>query len=298
MHAQFASASYPSLVPMVKEFLARVDLRIASASFAVAGPVLGGRALITNLSWLLDERELTAQLGVGPVSLFNDVEASAVAVTSLQPDDLHTLNAGEPEPGGSIAVIAPGTGLGQAYLTWDGSKYRPFPSEGGHADFAPPSELAAGLLSHLRTRYGHVSVERVCSGPGLLNIYEYLRDIGHAPESIQLTGDDKPAIIGEAAVRHPDPDPLSRAAVELFVTILGAEAGNLALKVLSTGGVYMAGGIPMRLLPALEGGHFMRAFVDKGRLREMMARIPVYVTQHRTALRGAAMRGLELAATR
>jgi glucokinase len=296
---QFASADYPSLVPMVEEFLARAGLTVRRACFAVAGPVLGGRATITNLSWLLDERELTAQLGVGPVSLFNDVEASALAVTSLQPNDLHTLNSGEPEPRGSVAVIAPGTGLGQAYLTWDGSRYRAFPSEGGHADFAPATELEAGLLTHLMRRYGHVSVERVCSGPGLLNIYEYLREGGEAPESTEVGRQlaapdaDKPAVIGEAAVQLPDPDPLSRAAVELFVSILGAEAGNLALKILSTGGIYVAGGIPLRLLPALEGGHFMRAFTDKGRLRDLMVRIPVRVTMHRTALRGAAMRGLE-----
>ena len=304
LREQFGSADYPSLVPMVKEFLNRAGLTITSACFAVAGPVLGGRAKITNLTWLVDEHELAAQLGVGPVALLNDVEATAIAVTALEPNDVHTLNAGEPQPGGTIAVVAPGTGLGEAFLTWDGSgsRYRPFPSEGGHADFAPASELETGLLARLRARYGHVSVERVCSGPGLLNIYEYLRDFGHAPESTEVADRlgaveaDKPAIIGEAALQA-EPDRLSRAAVELFASILGAEAGNLALKVLSTGGLYVAGGIPMRLLPALEEGRFMRAFAGKGRMHDLMVRIPVHVTLHRTALRGAAMHGLELAGT-
>jgi glucokinase len=300
---RFRSADYPSLIAMVREFQAHTDLTVTSACFAVAGPVLGGRAKITNLPWLLDARQLAAEIGVETVVLLNDLEASAIAVTSLEADDRHTLSAGEPMPGGSIAVIAPGTGLGEAFLTWDGSRYHAFPSEGGHADFAPASELEAGLLARLMPRHGHVSVERVCSGPGLLNIYEYLRDIGHAAESAEVArnlaaaGADRPAVIGDAAMQRRDPDPLSRAAVELFVSILGAESGNLALKVLSTGGLYVAGGIPMRLLPALDDGRFMRAFVDKGRMREVMVRIPVHVVLRRTALRGAAMRGLEIART-
>ena len=298
---QFASRDYPSLAPMVKEFLVRAGRPVARASFAVAGPVSGGRATLTNLSWVLDERELAAQLDVGPVALLNDVMATAIAVIDLGPGDHHTMNAGEPQPGGSMAVIAPGTGLGEAFLTWDGARYHAFPSEGGHSDFAPASELEAGLLAWLRTRYGHVSVERVCSGPGLLNIYEYLRDIEHAPEShavrrhLNAPGADEPAVIGQSALAQPDPDPLSRTAVELFASILGAEAGNLALKTLSTGGIHVAGGIPMRLLPALDDGRFMRAFADKGRLRDLMLRIPVHVTLHRTALRGAAMHALQRA---
>jgi glucokinase len=201
-----------------------------------------------------------------------------------------------------LAVIAPGTGLGEAFLTWDGIRYRPFPSEGGHADFAPTTELQAGLLVHLLRRFGHVSVERVCSGPGLFNIYEYLRESGHAPESAEVArglaaAEERPRIIGEAALRRPAPDPLSRAALEMFVAILGTEAGNLALKVLSTGGVYLAGGIPPRILPALGDGRFMRAFVAKGRLGEVLARVPVYVVALRAALLGAALRGLEIAAS-
>ncbi|MGH7498984.1 MAG: glucokinase [Gemmatimonadales bacterium] len=299
--AEFPSAKYGSLGVMVREFLAGTDLRVERACLAVAGPVIAGRAHVTNLSWVLAEADLAAELQVSPAHLLNDLEAIAIATSVLEADDLHTLNPGVPLPGGSLAVIAPGTGLGEAFLTWDGTRYRAFPSEGGHADFAPITELQAGLLAHLIRRFDHVSIERVCSGPGLVNIYEYLRESGYAPESAEVArqraaGGDQPPIIGEAALRRPDPDPLSLAALELFVSILGAEAGNLALKVLATGGVYLAGGIPIRILPALDDGRFMRAFVAKGRLDELLVRVPVHVVTRRAALLGAAMRGCELAA--
>jgi glucokinase len=302
LEAEFPSAKYPSLGAMVREFLAGADLPIERACFAVAGPVIAGSSQVTNLPWLLAEPDLTAELQVRSVHLLNDLEAIAGAMVVLGAPDLHSLNVGEPVAGGALAVIAPGTGLGEAFLTWDGSRYRAFPSEGGHSSFAPTTELEAGLLLHLLRRFHHVSVERVCSGPGLVNIYQYLRESGHAPESAELarglaTTENGPRLIAEAALRRPDPDPLSRAAVELFVSILGAEAGNLALKVLSTGGLYLAGGIPQRILPALEDGRFMRAFVAKGRLGDMLARVPVHVVAHRAALLGAALRGLEIAAS-
>jgi glucokinase len=301
LEAEFPSARYASLGIMVREFLARADLPVERACFAVAGPVIAGRAKFSNLPWLLAEGELAAELQVRSVHLLNDLEAIALAMPAVHPGDLHRLNAGAAVAGGALAVIAPGTGLGEAFLIWDGTRYRAFPSEGGHSDFAPTTELEAGLLAYLMRRFGHVSVERVCSGPGLLNIYQYLRDSGHAPESAELArglaGDeDGPRLIGEAALRRPDPDPLSRAALDLFVSIMGAEAGNLALKVLSTGGLYLAGGIPQRILPALGEGQFMRAFVAKGRLGEMLARVPVCVVAVRAALLGAALRGLEIAA--
>jgi glucokinase len=302
LEAEFPSANYASLGVMVREFLAGSDLPIERACFAVAGPVITGSSKVTNLPWLLAEAELTRELQVRSVHLLNDLEAIAGAMLVLGSPDLHPLNAGEPVAGGALAVIAPGTGLGEAFLIWDGTRYRAFPSEGGHADFAPTTELQAGLLVHLMKRFKHVSVERVCSGPGLFNIYEYLRASGHAPESAELArglaaGGNEPRIIGEAALRHPDPDPLSRAALDLFVSILGAEAGDLALKVLSTGGVFLAGGIPKRILSALGDGRFMRAFVAKGRLGEMLARVPVHVVTLRAALLGAALHGLEIAAS-
>jgi glucokinase len=296
LQAEFPSAKYSSLGVVVREFLARADLPVERACFAVAGPVIAGSSHVTNLPWLLAESDLAAELQVRSVHLMNDLEAIAGATLVLRTSDLHPLNPGEPVAGGAVAVIAPGTGLGEAFLTWDGTRYHAFPSEGGHADFAPTNELEAGLLLHLMRQFGHVSVERVCSGPGLVNIYQYLRESGYPPESDELARDlasaaDKPQLISEAAGR-PDPDPLSRATIELFVSILGAEAGNLALKVLSTGGLYLAGGIPQRILPALEEGRFMRAFVAKGRLGKVLARVPVWVITHRAALLGAALAGL------
>jgi glucokinase len=299
--SEFPSAKYPSLVAMVREFLAGTGLTVERASFAVAGPVIAGSSKGTNLSWYLDETELATELELQSVHLLNDLEAIGDAVPSLEESDLHTLNPGEPVVGAARAVIAPGTGLGEAFLIWDGSRYRAFPSEGGHAAFAPTSDLEAGLLAYLRERFEHVSVERVCSGPGLLNIYRYLRDSGHAAESAELARalpavEYGPSLISAAALRA-DSDPLSRAALELFVSILGAEAGNLALKVLSLGGVYLAGGIPPRILPALTDGRFLRAFTAKGRMGELLARVPVSVVALRAAILGAAIRGLELAAT-
>jgi len=302
LQAEFPSARYASLGVMVREFLAGSDLPIERATFAVAGPVIAGSSKVTNLPWLLVEPDLAAELQLHSVHLLNDLEAIAGAMVVLGPPDLHSLNAGQPVAGGALAVIAPGTGLGEAFLIWDGTRYRAFPSEGGHADFAPATELQAGLLAHLRKRFQHVSVERVCSGPGLVNIYQFLRDSGHAPESAELarglaaSAADGPHLIGQAA-QQPDPDPLSRAALELLVSILGAEAGNLALKVLSTGGLYLAGGIPPRILPVLEDGRFMRPFVAKGRLGEMLARMPVHVVTLRAALLGAALSGLEISAS-
>jgi glucokinase len=299
IESEFPSPKYASLGDIVREFLAATGFSVGRACFAVAGPVIARASKVTNLPWLLAELELAEELGLGGVQVVNDLEAIADAMTILGPADLHPLNVGDPVSGGARAVIAPGTGLGEAFLIYDGQRYRPFPSEGGHAGFAPADDLQAGLLAHLRGTYGHVSVERVCSGPGLVNIYQYLRDAGHAAESPELAralaaADYLPPLIGGAALRT-DPDLLSRAALELMVSILGSEAGNLALKVLSTGGLYLAGGIPQRILPALEDGKFMRAFVTKGRMSELLARIPVWVVALHAALLGAAHRGLELA---
>jgi len=297
---EFPSGKYASLGAMVREFLTGTGLTVEHACFAVAGPVIAGSSRVTNLSWDLDETELRAELQLASVNLVNDLEAIGDAVPTLGSSDLHQLNPGVPVAGGTRAVIAPGTGLGEAFLIWDGTRYRALPSEGGHADFAPTSELETGLLVYLLRRFDHVSVERVCSGPGLLNIYQYLRDYGYAPESAQLARgltavDYGPSLIGGAALR-PGPDPLSQAALELFVSILGAEAGNLALKVLSLDGVYLAGGIPPRILPALQDGRFLRAFTAKGRMGELLARVPVCVVALHAAILGAALRGLELAA--
>ena len=296
--AEYVSGSYSSLSAMVHEFLEEAGVSVDHACFDVAGPVVGGRARLTNLPWVLDEETLRAELGLARVTLLNDLTAVAVSVPHLKPDELHTVNEGRSEPAGAIAVVAPGTGLGEAFLVWDGHSYVPCPSEGGHADFAPADELQGELLDFMRERFGHVSVERVCSGSGLPNLHDFLRERGIAEESPELTAaltgavDRTPPIV-QAAVAAPVPDPLAAATVRLFVSILGAEAGNLALKVLATGGVYLAGGMPARLLPQLESGDFMQAFVAKGRFADRLADMPVHVVTTRAALLGAAICGLD-----
>ncbi|MEO8075685.1 MAG: glucokinase [Acidobacteriota bacterium] len=301
VRTEYQSSGYSSLVAMVREFVGANQLTVNRAVFDVAGPVFGGSAKVTNLPWVLAEVDLARELGLKSVRLLNDLEAIGRAVPALGPDDLHTLHPGSPVARGSIAVVAPGTGLGEAYLTWGERGYHAFPSEGGHADFAPTTDVQTSLLTWLRARWDHVSVERVCSGPGILNIYRFLRDQGsikEAPELVaqMVSDEDAPRVIGEAAIRQPNPDPLSAAALDLFVAIFGGEAGNLALKVLSTGGVYLAGGIPQRVLPALLDGRFMRAFVAKGRMGDVIRRMPVHVILRRAALIGSARFGMELAA--
>jgi len=299
--AEFPSARYPSLATMVREFLSTTDLGIDRACFDVAGPVIAGRAKVTNLPWALTEIQLAEELQLKTVHLLNDLEATAHAVPALRPEDLYTINPGTSVPRDTLAVIAPGTGLGEAFLTWDGIRYRTHPSEGGHADFAPTTELEVGLLEYLMPRLGHVSIERVCSGIGVPNLYDYLRDSGRAPESPELAArlaaaPDRVRIIAEAALRQPEPDQLCATTIELFESILAAEAGNLVLKVLATGGVYIGGGILRHILSALNPTRFMRTFAGKGRLGEVLRCVSVHVVMGQAALWGTAMRGLELMA--
>jgi glucokinase len=296
---RFHSASYPGLDAIAREFLGKVGLPATDACFDVPGPVVDGRANLTNLPWVLEEQALATSLGLESVHLLNDLVAVANAVPRLGPADLHTLNDGAAQAGGAIAVIAPGTGLGQAFLTWDSSAYRAHASEGGHSDFGPNTELETELLRYLRARLGHVSVERVCSGIGIPNLYDFLRDRGQVPETPELAkrlaaADDRTPLILEAALEPDGTDRLCAATLGLFVSILGAEAGNLALKTLATGGVYLAGGIPPRILPALDGGRFMDAFRRKGRFADLLGRIPVHVIVDDAALLGVAAYGLSL----
>jgi glucokinase len=295
--AEYQSGDYPALAAIVRTFLGHTDLRVDRACFAVAGPVLGGRAHVTNLPWVLDEAALAREIGVPVVRLLNDLEALARAIPLLEPDDLHTLNTGEVDPGGTIAVIAPGTGLGEAFLTRDGARYRAHPSEGGHADFAPTDGRQIGLLEYMLRHSDHVSYEHVCSGIGIPNIYAYLRERGCEPECPAITqglaGAAEPAkVICEAALDPASPDALCAATLDLFLAILGAEAGNLALKVLATGGVYLGGGIPMHIAPALGRGAFMASFRAKGRFAELLGRVPVHLIVRQAALIGAAECGL------
>jgi glucokinase len=284
----------------VREFLDQTDVSVERATFGVAGPVVGGRATITNLSWVIDEAELQLALNLSTVRLLNDLEAIGYGVPFLEPEDLHTLNEGQAVPGGAIAVIAPGTGLGEAFLTWDGTRYRSHATEGGHAGFAPTNDRQVGLLRYLLDRFDHVSYERVCSGMGLPNIYAYLKDSGYAEEPPWLArelaaADDPTPVIVNAALDSKRPCELCVATLNVFVSILGAEAGNLALKVLATGGVYVGGGIPPRILSTLERGPFMESFRSKGRFSDLMSRMPVHVILNpKVALLGAACHGLGL----
>jgi glucokinase len=292
------SADYGSLTAIAREFLTKVNVSVDRACFAVAGPVIGGRAKITNLPWVMDDLTIAKELNLESVHLMNDLEAIAFAIPRLRTDDLHTLNVGAPVPGGAIGVIAPGTGLGEAFLTWDGSRFIAHSSEGGHASYAPTDETQIGLLAYMLKRFDHVSYEQVCSGIGIPHIYEYLRSSGYAPETPQVAEaiaaarDPSPTII-KFGLDPAHPSDLCAATLDILVSILGDEAGNLALKVLATGGVYLAGGIATHALPALESQRFMHAFTRKGRFAELMTRMPIHVIVTRVALAGAASYGLE-----
>jgi glucokinase len=291
------SADYPSLQAMVAEFLSHTKLSVEAAAFDVAGPVIDGQVKTTNLPWVMDEGSLKAQLKLNSVHLMNDLEAVARAVPVLRAVDLITLNKGYPVEEGAIAIIAPGTGLGESFLTWDGAQYLAHSSEGGHCDFAPTDQRQIHLLEYLLRRFDHVGVERVCSGIGVPNIYEFLRDeerIPEKPEVAQLVASSKDhtkAIVEAALDRH-NPSELCGATVEILVSILASEAANLALKVLATGGIYMAGGVAIHLSSVLQQPRFMDAFTKKGRFKDMMERIPVHVITARAALIGAASYGL------
>ncbi|MBM2811355.1 MAG: glk [Chloroflexi bacterium] len=295
---EFPSRGYPTLEAIVRAFLYQTDRPIDRACFAIAGPVIDGRVKTTNLPWVTEAETLRREFGLESVLLLNDLEAAAIAVPTLGPADLHTLSVGRPIPGGALAVIAPGTGLGEAFLTWDGSRYHAHASEGGHSDFAPADAIQDGLLQFMRRRFGHVSVERVCSGIGIPNIYDYLRGSGYATETPSvaaqlLEAKDRTPIIVDSGLDTTHPCPLCAATLDLFVKILGAEASNLALKVLGTAGVYLGGGIPPRVLTILKDGPFMEAFAHKGRYRELLSHVPVHVVLTRAALIGAAIHGLE-----
>ncbi|MBS0561279.1 MAG: glucokinase [Proteobacteria bacterium] len=298
---EYHSGDYPDLQPIVEKFLAATRGAATSACFDVAGPVIGGRAQLTNLPWRLDEQRLAAGLGLKRVSLLNDLQAIAHAVPHLQRAETAEINAGAPVANAPIAVLAPGTGLGEAFLVWGGKGYIACSSEGGHADFAPANADQAGLLAFAAERFGHVAWERVCAGSGLPNIYDYLRsrDPGAEPAAFRAMLDaaaDRTPLIVEAALSDPAGNPLAAATLRMMIDIWGAEGGNLVLKVLATGGLYLAGGMPPRLVPQLQDGAFMRAFTAKGRFGDLLRAVPIHVIMVNAALLGAAIYGLEQAA--
>ncbi len=289
---RYDSAAFDGLEAIVAAFVREHSATFERAGFGVAGPVIDDVAEITNLPWRIDRRALAKQLGV-ETRLINDLGAAALGVTRLEPKDLAAINDVPATHGAPIAVLGAGTGLGEAFMVWNGTRYEVVASEGGHADFAPRNEQQCGLLRALIHKYGHVSYERVVSGMGVAEMYEYLRASHFAPESPDVraaldAGKDLGAVIGEHALAGTDA--LSSAVIDLLVDAYGAEAGNMALKVVARGGVYLVGGIAPKLLPKLRDGRFFAAFVDKGRFRGLLESIPVHVVMHPdVALIGAAV---------
>ncbi len=287
----FPSRQYGGLDDIVRVFMSQQQVSVTHAGFGIAGPVKHGRCETTNLPWVVDARQLASQLGIASVALINDLEANAYGVAVLAAKDFVVLNQGAPDAGGNAAIIAAGTGLGEAGFYWDSVRHHPFACEGGHADFAPRNELETELLRYLLTRFAHVSYERVLSGPGLYNLYQFLRDTGRGTEPPWLTEElhqqDPAATISQAALSGRCA--LCVQALDLFVSLYGAEAGNLALKVMATGGLYVGGGIAPKIMQKLQDSTFMQAFTAKGRMQPLLEAMPVRVILNdKTALLGAA----------
>lgn len=287
---RYESHAFAGLEAIVDRFIAQTSARFDRAGFGIAGPVIGGVSKATNLPWVVDASALSARFGV-PAALVNDFVAVAMGVGRLDASELAVIQQGVPEPNGPIAILGAGTGLGEAFLLWNGTRYDVVASEGGHADFAPRDERQIGLLRRLIQKHGHVSYERVVSGIGVVEIYEYLRDAKVAPESNAVRdalarGEDLGAVVGSHALAGDDP--LCEATVDLFVDAYAAEAGNVALKVIARGGVFLAGGIAPKILPKLTDGRFRAAFLDKGRFRSLLETLPVsVVTRPTVGLLGA-----------
>lgn len=284
------SREHAGLTEILADAIATSGISPSAAAIGIAGPVRNGRCEATNLPWIVDASELARDLALPRVVLLNDLEANAHGLAALGPADFETLQAGAADAAGNRAIIAAGTGLGEAGLFWDGRRHLPFASEGGHATFAPTGELQADLWRSTTQRFGHASVERVLSGPGLVNIVDFLRETGRGdvPATLRarLDAGDGGAAIAEAA---DDGVEIAVRALDLFVAIYGAEAGNLALKMMATGGVYLGGGIAPKILPGLVSGAFLDAFLAKGRMRGLLASMPIRVVLNdRCALLGAA----------
>ena len=287
----FPSRHYSGLDQIVTEFVQTSGIHPAQACFGVAGPVTNGKVEASNLPWIIESARLAKELNIKKATLINDLEATGWGVGALAAGDLVTLSHVNESGVGNQALIAAGTGLGEAGLGWDGERHHVFASEGGHCDFAPLNDLQVELFRYLRGRYGHVSYERVVSGPGLVNVFEFLRDTGRGKvprwlcEEMQKT--DPAAAISQAAVDGKCA--LSEQALDIFISVYGAEAGNLALKFKATGGVFLAGGIAPRILPKLATPLFLESFLAKGRLRHLMEVMPLKViTNDKLALLGAA----------
>jgi len=287
----FPSREHSELGEIVSQFLDDSGTRPEAACFGIAGPVRSGRVETSNLPWVIEQSRLAKQIHLPATLLINDLEASAWGIGALEATDLVALNHVTGPAIGNQAVIAPGTGLGEAGLFWDGTRHHVFACEGGHADFAPTDDLQIELLRFLKARFGHVSYERVLSGPGLVNVYEFLRDTGCEKESPELAAEikkgDPAAAISRAALDGTER--LAEKALDIWIKVYGAEASNLALKTMATGGLFLTGGISPKILAKMTGPLFMQSFLDKGRLRPLVEAIPVQVvTNDKAGLMGAA----------
>ncbi len=275
----YPSREHQGFDEIVSLFMSNQQLKIEAACFGIAGPVMNGRVSTPNLAWVVDALQLAKQLDMENVWLINDLHAHASGIDDLGKDDLIELNQMEPAVG-NAALIAAGTGLGQAGLYWDGKQRHAFPCEGGHSDFAPRNDEEIALLQYLLKKFGRVSYERVVSGPGLKNIYEFLRDTGPEQEPAWLKDElqqspDAAALISAHGVEGKAA--ICERAVDIFVSVYGAEAGNLALKLMALGGVFLSGGIAAKMLPKFKAPAFREAFISKGRLQPLMEKIPLRV---------------------
>ncbi len=276
----YQSQEHGSLSEIIAAFIQAEGIAVHSACLGVAGPVRRGRSKISNLPWVIDSRDLAKQLKLDSVGMINDLEAYAYGIDGLDSKDFVTLNAGSEDAEGNRAVISARTGLGVAGLYWDGYRHHPFACEGGHSDFAPRNALEMELLAYLQKKYGRISYERLLSGPGIKNIYDFLRDARKADEPQWLkdqigAAPDPPAVISQLALE-------GKAAIcdqtlSIFVSIYGAETGNCALNFLSTGGIFIGGSVAAKIVPKMKDPIFMESFLDKGRMESLLKEIPVTI---------------------
>jgi len=277
----YKSQEHGGIQEIISGFVKAEGIPVHSACFGVAGPVRGGKSKISNLPWTIDSRQLAAQLKLEWIGLINDLEAYAYGIDALESKDFVTLSDGLGEDAeGNRVVISARTGLGVAGLYWDGFRHHPFPCEGGHADFAPNSDLEAELAQYLRKKFHHVSCERILSGPGIRNIYDFLRDSGKAEEPTWLQNrmseaPDPPALISQLALENKAA--ICDQTLNIFVSVYGSETGNCALNFLATGGVFIGGSIAAKIVPRMQHSVFMESFLDKGRMRALLADIPVKI---------------------
>jgi len=288
----FSSQEFPSLEAMIAEFLSHGRQKVDRAAVGVAGPVVGGRSHVVNLRWPVHAKRLAHSLGLTHADVLNDLEANAWGIPELSARRLLNLTPGQRPGTGNAALIAAGTGLGMAILFRDGERFRPSASEGGHQEFAPRDDMEIELLRHMRRRHGRVSTERIVAGPGFSAIYQFLLESGWGKESKLMSerlagGDDPNGVVSDAGLA--DEDPVARKTLEMFVSLFGSAAGDLALVAKSTAGVFVGGGIAPKILPMLRSGEFLRSFRNKGRLSPLLEKMPVKVIlEPRTALIGAA----------